>query len=177
MKIGFIAAALVSVLSAPAFAAETTGSFDVSTSVSGSCVVVSASALAFGTYDSVTTHASRNLETTSQISVRCTAGSTNVSVGLSEGLHSRSGSSCASPLRQLAGSDGVSFLEYGVLDSVNNFKPWGCDTGADLGSDRKIASFTSSIEPVVLGTRGQIFGGQNAGAGSYTDTVNVNVTF
>ena len=155
-----------------ASAAEATGSFQVSAQVQGSCVVASADAIDFGSYDPTATHASAPLDAQGKVSVRCTSGSTNVKVALDEGSNANTGSTCAAPARRIkSAADG--FVSYEIYSSAARNQVWACDAA----NEQTIASFSSSLVPVDLTTYGRIAGGQNAAIGTYTDTVGVKVTF
>ena len=154
-----------------AVAGEANGSFDVTASVEGSCIVSSTEAIAFGSYDPTVTHATAALTSTGKVSVRCTAGLEDVSVALDQGANAATGSTCAAPLRQLNSDDNVK-LSY-TISASSGGSDWGCDEA----NAQIIESFASSLVPVELTTYGSIAGGQNAAVGDYTDTIGVTVTF
>lgn len=154
-----------------ASAANTTGSFDVSATVGGSCVIAAADTIGFGTYDPTAAHASTNLDAQGKVAVRCTAGSSDVKVALDDGINADAGSTAGAPLRRM--NSGANFISYGIFQDSGRANVW----GADAATESNIASFASSLVPVELVTYGRIPGGQNAAIGTYADTVGVNVTF
>lgn len=157
-----------------ASAGQASGTFKVTAQVQGSCIVSSTEDIQFGTYDPVNLHATsaQNLDAQGKVSVRCTAGSTNVKVALDEGLTKASGSSCATPLRQVkSAKDDV--IAYSLYQDTGRATAWGCDAS----NEANIPSFASSLTPVELVTYGRIAGGQFVPIGTYTDTVGVTVTF
>lgn len=149
-------------------------SFDVSSSVVGACKIVAAPTLNFGVYDPTATE---HLETLSSISVQCTAGSTNVSLAADEGLNPLPTSNCQTPRRQLK-SQHNKLLPYVVFISIpgTSSTQFGC-TNIGSGLGHALPNFTSSIEPVVFQTIGRLQRGQDAWKGTYSDSVNVTLTF
>jgi len=175
MKIRFALTALsVALVAAAGSASAVTaqGSFQVSAEVSGSCVVASADAINFGSYDPTSTHASAALDAQGKVSVRCTAGSSNVKVALDQGSNANASSTCAAPARRVTSAAG-GFVSYEIYSNTGHDKVWACDAA----NEQNIASFASSLTPVDLVTYGRIPGGQNAAIGTYSDTVGVTVTF
>ena len=165
---------MLCLLSCSAFAQQSSGgSFQVSTSVQGGCVLT-AETLNFGEYNP-----DRMKYGYSNISVKCTAGSTNVSVFLDQGRNAESTSTCSQPQRRLISGDGRSYLKYDLKSESDPFGQWGCDTNGEFGSSngRVIKSFTSSLEPVVIGTYAVMPSQQDVPIGSYSDTIGVNVVF
>lgn len=155
-----------------ASAATATGSFQVSAQVNGSCVVTSADAIAFGSYDPTSTHASTALDAQGKVSVRCTSGSTGVSVALDQGSNAKTSSTCAAPSRQIKSAAG-NLVSYEVYSTAARDKVWACDAANAVS----LPLFSSSLTPVDLTTYGRIPAGQNAAIGTYTDTIGVTVSF
>lgn len=145
-----------------------TGSFNVTATVAASCRITASPDLAFGAYDPADVNNTANLDGQSSISVRCTRG-TNANVALGEGANAAGGSTAAVPLRQMA--SGTERLRYDIFRNAGRTDVWGAGANA--------ATFTSasSITPTTLQTYGRIPAGQDVAAGSYTDTVAINVTF
>lgn len=173
MKIRSTALALGLVLSAAAgaaSAAQVNGNFQVTATVSGSCVISGANDINFGTYDPTGAQGTSALDAQGSIAVRCTAGSTNVKVALDQGMNADAGSTNETPLRRMV--SGSNYLSYQLYQDSGRATVWG-DGSAEL----VIPSFASSITPVTLDTHGRIPAGQNAAIGSYSDTVGVTVTF
>lgn len=156
-----------------AFAAPSpvTANFQVTANVAASCTV-SATNIAFGAYDPADANATNPLDANGSVSVRCTRGTSTALATLSQGANSATGSTCANPLRQMTGG-GTLRLRYDLYQEAGRTVVWGCDATNDL----PIPTFTSSLTPVVLTTYGRIPAGQDAAIGSYTDTVQVSVTF
>jgi spore coat protein U-like protein len=148
-----------------------TANFQVTANVAASCTV-SATNIAFGAYDPADVNATTPRDANGSVSVRCTRGTSTALATLSQGANPATGSTCASPLRQMNGG-GTERLRYDIYQETGRTVAWGCDTTNDL----PIPTFTSSITPVVLTTFGRIPAGQDAAIGSYTDTVQVSVTF
>ena len=156
-----------------ASAATAPGTFQVSAQVNGSCVVTSADAIDFGSYDPTAAHASTALDAQGKVSVRCTSGSTGVSVALDQGTNAKAGSTCAAPSRQIKSAAG-DLVSYEVYSTSGRDQVWACDSAANAVS---LPVFTSSLVPVDLTTYGRIPAGQNAAIGTYSDTIGVTVSF
>jgi spore coat protein U-like protein len=145
--------------------------FNVTANIAGSCVV-SAADIAFGAYDPVDVNASTPKDASGTVTVRCTKGMSTAVAALNQGANPTGTSSCAAPDRQMNGG-GALRLGYGIYQDAARTTTWGCDAANDLA----LPAFTSSITPQVLTTYGRIPAGQDASIGSYTDTVQVSVTF
>lgn len=152
-----------------ASAATTGGSFQVTASVANSCVVTSATNIAFGAYDPASANNTTALDGAGSVTVRCTRGS-NAAIALNEGLAPASGSACGTPLRQMSDA-GANRLRYDLYSDSGRTAAWGCSTTNDVDQ-----AFTS-LAPVTFQTYGRIPAGQDVPAGSYADTVTVTVTF
>jgi len=159
-------------LALPAKSAESTSSSSVSLSVASACRISSASSLNFGKYDSVGANAQSPVDGSGVVSVVCTNKTSSARVSLSQGSNPGTGSSCASPVRQMRNSRGDR-LQYHIYQDASRAIPWGCtpDTSYSL------PPFSRVLTPVQLTTFGRIPAGQLAGAGEYVDTVEVVVTF
>lgn len=152
-------------------ASPQTATFQVTANVASSCTV-SATDLAFGAYDPADANATAARDATGTVRVRCTRGTSTAVAALDQGANPATGSTCASPLRQM--SDGGTLrLRYDIYQDAGRATVWGCDPTNGLS----IPTFTSSLTPVTLTTYGRIPAGQDAAIGSYTDTVQVSVTF
>ena len=147
--------------------------FQVTATVAASCTV-SATDIAFGTYDAVDAgaNATTPLDAAGGVNVRCTRGTSTAVAALDQGANPAAGSTCANPLRQMNGG-GAERLRYDIYQDGARNTPWGCDAA----NTQAIPTFTSSLTPVSLTTYGRIPAGQDAAIGSYTDTVQVEVTF
>lgn len=158
-------------VSGTATAGTDTNTLAVSATVSASCTIDSTTAVAFGTYDPVTTNASTALTTSSGgINTTCTNGS-DATITLGQGSNPDTGSTDAAPLRRMVGGTNGQFLSYSLCqDSVTCATPW----GNDAASGEAIVGSGGSDAVVVYGTAP---GAQNIGADSYSDSVVVTVTF
>jgi spore coat protein U domain-containing protein, fimbrial subunit CupE1/2/3/6 len=170
MRFSSLALAAGMLLAGNAFAAQTTGSFNVTASVANSCKVTSTSDIAFGAYDPAVANFSTALDATGSVSVRCTRG-TAADVALNEGANKAGTSSCASPLRRMT-DGGTERLGYGIYKDSAHTQAWGCDAAND-----EPFTFAASNVPTTKTTYGTIPAGQDVAAGSYSDTVTVTVTF
>jgi spore coat protein U-like protein len=165
-------AALSATLAVPAFAAPSpqTGNLNVTATVNASCDITSTTNIAFGVYDPADTNFTTPLDGTGSVTIRCVRG-TVVDVALDQGQNSGTGSTCASPLRQMS-NGGDERLGYQVYQNAARTTGWGCDASNDQ-------SYTAGNPntPTTLTTYGRIPAGQDVTAGSYTDTVVVTATF
>lgn len=148
-----------------------TANFQVTATVASSCTV-SATNIAFGAYDPADANATTPRTATGAVNVRCTRGTSTAVAALNQGLNPATGSTCANPLRQMNGG-GSERLRYDIFQDAGFATPWGCDAS----NTRAVPTFTTSLTPTQLVTHGRIPAGQDAAIGSYTDTVQVSVTF
>lgn len=136
----------------------TTTTFQVSATVLGDCAV-SATALSFGDYDTVSGSA---LDGQSTITVNCTSG-TAYDIQLNPGTGS--GATVAS--RQMTlGSD---VLEYTLYNDAARTTVWGESTGT--------VAATALATPTNHTVYGRVFSGQNVPAGTYWDIITVTVAY
>ncbi|WP_372865147.1 spore coat U domain-containing protein [Spongiibacter sp.] len=155
---------LVAVLaSASAFAATTTTTFSVTATVVDSCSV-SAANLAFGNVAPVN---NLNIDATGSVTVTCSLG-TSYAVALDDGTNSSDGS-----VNTRRMTDGLSnYLSYQMYTDVGRTDVW----GETSGTDDVTGTGTGLSVPIVV--YGRIASGQQeTQTGSYTDTVNVTVTY
>jgi spore coat protein U-like protein len=165
-----LCATLVTLLSIGAFATNATGNLGVSASVSASCAVASGATLAFGAYDPAVVNATNPLTQNSTFDITCTSG-TSATVMLGQGLHAGTGSSDASPARQmLNATDGTTKMGYGLYQDTNDQTVWGNTTGTG-------ETDTGNGSAQSLTVYGEIPAGQNVSAGSYADTVVITVSY
>lgn len=139
-----------------------TASFAVTANVVANCTI-SASPLAFGTYDPVVTHAAAPLDATSTVTITCTRGSAST-VGLDLGTNA------AATVRRLA--NGAEFLTYELYKEAARTNVWG-NSGVDLLNPGP----APSRAPRALTVHGRIPGGQDATTGAYADTIVATITF
>jgi spore coat protein U-like protein len=144
-------------------AADATGVVNITASVTTDCSV-GASTLAFGTVASATIQAG-NVDATGTVAITCTSG-TNYTVKLDVGAGT--GASFAS--RKMTA--GANLLNYSIYNTAGHTTVWGDGTtstvtvaGSGSGSAQSLTAY------------GRIFAGQTPNAASYTDTVNVTVSY
>lgn len=145
-----------------ASAATTTTTFDVTATVASSCSV-SASTLAFGSYNPLS---ASNLDATTTIDVTCSL-LTPYNVGISAGLY---GSGVADRKMQISGDTDT--LDYSLYRDALRTLNW----GATVGTDTVSGVGTGIAVPTTV--YGRVSSGQvSAPIGSYSDTVTVTVTY
>ena len=153
--VGILAGA--SVLNANAATSSTT--MDVTANVVAVCNITAYN-LAFGTYNPLS---GTDLDSTSRIDVSCTSG-TAFNVGLDAG----NGSGATVSGRKMTISGGSDTLGYKIFKDTERTSNWGNTVGTDT-----MSGTTSAI----LTAYGRIESGQSVPIGSYSDTLNVTVTF
>jgi len=163
LSLAFVGCAFGLSQSASAVAATATGVMSVSATVSSTCTV-GASSLAFpsGTSAAIT---AGNVDASGTVTVNCTAGSP-YTIALDAGVGT--GATLAS--RKM--SSGALLLAYSVYTTTARTTVWGDGTassgtvtGTGSGSSQSISAY------------GRIFAGQIATAATYSDTVNVTITY
>lgn len=150
-------------LSPAAMAADATGVVNISASVTPDCTV-GTSTLAFGSASSAAIQAG-NVDATGTVSVTCTNG---VAYTIKLDLGGGTGASMAS--RKMA--SGGNLLNYTIYDSGTHTSVWGDGTDGSVTVAGSGSGAAQSISAY-----GRIFSGQTPAAGSYTDTVNVTVSY
>lgn len=147
--------------------AETaTANLEVSATVSANCII-STTALAFGSYDPVSAHASAPLDGTGGVSVTCTTGSSGT-ITLGQGTNADTGSTDAVPLRRM--TEGSSFISYTLFQDASRTEVWANTAGTGVVHN-------GTGESTAITIYGQVAAAQNVPAGSYVDTVVATVTF
>lgn len=141
-----------------AAAATATTTFAVTATVQSTCIV-SASAMAFGTY--IPTAASTS---TSTVTVTCT-NTTPYNVGLNAGT--TTGASVTN--RMMAGSGGAT-LNYQLTQDSAHSTNWGNTTGSWVGG-------TGSGSAQNITVYGQVAAGQYVAPGAYSDTITATVNY
>jgi spore coat protein U-like protein len=149
-----------------AFAGTATANLNVSALVSANCTL-SASPLAFGSYDAVFANATTDLDGAGSVSVNCTNGST-ATITLGQGANADAGSVDAAPLRRI--KSGSNYLSYVLFQDSARTTAWGNTAGTGVGH-----TGTGTINNISV--YGRLAAGQNVPAGSYADTVIATVTF
>lgn len=138
-----------------AYAATTGTSFTVTATVATVCSVT-ATDLSFGAYDAVLGNVATNT-----VSVTCTSGG-GYTVGLDNGLY-------FSTTRRMKNA-GTDYLGYELYKEVGHTNRWG-SSGGDL------VSGIGSGAAQALTVYGNLPAGQGLIAGSYTDIIQVTVTY
>lgn len=163
VRIAAVLATIGAALSVPvAFAATDTATMAVSTTVNASCSI-SATALAFGSYDPVVTHASTPLDGTGTVTIACTSGAA-VDVDLDFGLNAGAGTQ----RKLLSGTDTIN---YDLFSDSGRTTAWDNTEANDVNR-------TGTGADDVLTVYGRVPAGQTgAPSGTYTDTVTATVNF
>ena len=149
-------------ISAAAWSATAPATFNVSAGIVPACSVA-ATPLAFGS--SIPSPITANVDAQSVIGVLCSTG-TPYSVALNPG----NGAGATFATRRL--TSGANTLGYSLYRNAARTQLWGDGTGGST-----LATATGSGTAQALTVFGRIPNGQTAPAGSYTDTINVTVTF
>jgi spore coat protein U-like protein len=142
----------------PAAAATATTTFGVTATVQSNCLV-SATALAFGTYTGALA------TSTSTVSVTCT-NTTPYNVGLSAGL----ATGATVTTRQMTGPASA-LLTYAMFSNSTRTTNWGQTIGTDT------VTGTGNGAAQALTVYGQVTAGQFVAPGAYTDTITATVTY
>jgi spore coat protein U-like protein len=153
--LGFLALGLAT---RPALAATATTTFGVTATVQATCLV-SATALAFGTYTGALA------TSTSTVSVTCT-NTTPYNVGLSAGM----ATGATVTTRQMTGPASA-LLNYAMFSNSTRTTNWGQTTGTDT------VTGTGNGAAQALTVYGQVTAGQFVAPGAYTDTITATVTY
>jgi len=145
------------------YAATATGTMTVTATVSSTCVV-GASSLAFSSATSAAI-AAGNVDATGTVTVNCTTGSP-YTISLDAGT----GTGATVATRKM--SSGAQLLSYSVYTTAARTTVWG-DGTASSGTVTGTGSGTSQS----ISAYGRIFAGQVVTAATYSDTINVTVTY
>lgn len=161
-RVALIVGGLALGLTAPAFAQTATANLGVSATVAKNCSITT-SAVAFGSYDPVVTHATSPLDGTGSVVVTCTKGAgTRIDLGL--------GGNAQGQNRRMAG--GGDFLTYELYQETGRTTVWG--SGASAGMTIPVAPSRAARTFTVFG---RIAAGQDVSAASYNDTVVATINF
>ncbi len=157
-------AAVALVAPVAAYAATSTTTFTVGATVADSCSVT-ANALSFGSIDPLV-NATTNTDATTTIDVTCANGTT-YDVGLD------AGGATGATVTTRAMTDGVSgALSYSLYSDTGRTTNWGNTVDTDT------VSGTGTGAAQTLTVYGRVPSGQEtAPTGTYTDTINVTVTY
>ena len=158
-----------------AWAGTNTGSLSVTSSVAKTCSVSTTSALAFGAYDPTAAGA---LPGTGSVSIKCTKGSSAITIDLDAGLHA-SGSQ-----RKMLGGTSSDLLNYNVTQpetttpwtSCAGSTVWGSTVGGSVYTPSGVTWSAAAAQAFTV--CGSVPAAQDVSVdGSYTDTVIVTVNF
>jgi len=161
-RVALIVGGLALGLTAPAFAQTATANLGVSATVAKNCSITT-SAVAFGSYDPVVTHATSPLDGSGSVVVTCTKGAgTRIDLGV--------GANASGSTRRMAG--GGDFLTYELYQNTGRTTVWG--SGASAGQTIAAAPSRAARTFTVFG---RIPAGQDVSAASYADTVVATINF
>jgi spore coat protein U-like protein len=152
-----LAASIALMSSGAAFAT----SLPISATITNTCSIGTVSGLSF-TYDPIVTNASTDAHTTGSIDLTCTTGDAAATVGLTLGGQP------VSSQRYMKDS-GTDTLAYNLYSDTSYSVAWDDSTN-------KVTAPTGTGSPQTLTVYGSIPKAQNNPAGSYTDTVTIDVT-
>ena len=152
-----------------ASAGSQTGTVRVSTSVTASCTIGTA-AIAFAPYDPVNAHATSADDQSGDIIIRCTKGTSGITIDLGNGGHN------AGQQRRMANLTATdTFINYEVYKETGRTSVWGAGDG---GSVRSGADLNGTGSVVAVTMYGRIPPGQLAAiAGPYSDTLVSTINF
>lgn len=148
---------LSATLAAAASAAQIQTTFQVSSSIAGSCSAVTATELAFGTYNGAQN------DQTGIIAVTCTTG-TAYEIYLDNGIH------YSAPHRRMKHGASAYYLNYDLYRDTGRTARWG-------NTDPDDVHMTGDGTAQDITVYGRMPAGQSGPVGDYTDTITVTVTF
>ena len=158
-------AAIAAVVATPALAASATNTMPVSVNVINSCTVA-ATPMAFGAPTAI---GSINIDTTSTITLGCTNGAA-YDVALDNGLNATTGQRYMSN-----GATTPVKVPYNIFRDSAHSAAWGSTSGTGGNTSSGVAGVSGAV---ILTAYGRIPStATSVGAGAYTDTVTVTVTF
>ena len=143
-----------------ASAATSTGSFQVTLTIQGTCSLQTATVLAFGAQSAIAS----NLDATSSISVLCT-NATPYTIGLN------AGTGTGATVAQRVLTNGSATLNYSIYSDSARTQVW----GVTPGTDAQAGTGTGATQTYTA--YGRIPPASNLTAGAYTDTISVTVTY
>jgi spore coat protein U-like protein len=172
-KIGLVILALALFAAVPAFAQTATTNVSVTANIANTCTI-SNTAVALGAYDPVVTNLTAPKVGEGTVTITCTKGAvTTLSLGL--GTHATGA--------QRRMSDGVpNFMNYELYQPPNNTPGTACSyTSPTIWGTAGVNLFIPAVAPSKAARTynicGEIAGGQDLPAGSFTDTVAAIVNF
>jgi spore coat protein U-like protein len=122
---------------------------------------ISASALAFGSYDPVSANAASPLNQSSTLTVACTKG-TSATIALDDGTH-------FSGTRRLLGATNGDFLSYALYQDNTYSTAWTSASTKTYNAANKNASAQTVY--------GQVTAGQDVSVDTYSDSVTATISF
>lgn len=157
------AAVFVSGLITNAIAGSVTQTMTITANVNASCKFPSAAnTLAFGAYDSVGVNATTPLDSSATFDVKCNKG-TNVTLKLGLGAN-------ASGNQRRMKADATNFLNYNLYSDATRSTVWNDTSNVITYTATSSATETKTVY-------GSVPAGQDAGVGTYTDTVVITADF
>jgi len=175
---GVLAALLLCGTSGFALAGSNTGSLSVTATVAQTCSVSATSTLAFGAYDPVIANAASALTGTGSVSIKCTKGSSGITIDLDAGAH------VSGTQRRLQGATVTTdFLNYSITQpatttpwtSCAGSTVWGSTVGGSVYTPSGVTWSAAAAQAFTV--CGSVPAAQNISAQSYSDTVTVTVNF
>ncbi len=155
-----LAFTLAAMLSAPAFGATTTSTFQSQITIAASCTILSATTLDFGSQGVLTA----NVDQTNTIQVQCT-NSTPYNIGLDAGT----GAGATVTSRKMT-SGGVT-VNYFLYSNAGRTTNWGNTVGTDTVSSAGTGASQSFT------VYGRVPSQTTPAPATYTDTITVTVTY
>jgi len=165
MKLSIKALALTSALPllwfSPAQGATASGSMTVRITIQAECKVLTATDMDFGTEGVI----DADIDQTSTISVQCT-NTTPYNVGLSAG----GGAGATIAIRKMTGPASAT-IDYSLYRDAGRAQLW----GTTIGTDTVSGTGNGALQPLTV--YGRVPPQTTPGAGVYTDTVAITVTY
>ena len=161
-----LAAVVLLAMSGQAGAANNTGTVAVSTTVANACVVTNSPSISFGIFNPTD---GANVDQTGTVSIACTRGAV-AKVALDAGANGGRGGSGSRAMSDGSGD----YLGYEIYQDSLRATLWG--TGAAAETEPGAPS-TSAVNYTAYGRVPTASSNQNVPAGSYSDTVNLSISF
>ena len=153
---------------------STSTKLDVKAKIDNTCVFSTTSALAFPAYAPIGKNKQEDLDASSTVAVRCTAGLGGVALQINAGT--TADASCTGDIsRSLrrGGNSTTDLLTYELYQDAERTLPWGCDET----TQKSLETFSDSTVDVVHTLYGRVPAGQFAQPGSYSDTIQYKIIF
>jgi spore coat protein U-like protein len=152
-----------------ASAASQSNVVQISTSVSPSCTIGTA-LIAFAPYDPVNTNATIPDDQTGDITIRCTKGTSGITIDLGNGAHNT-----GNQRRMINMASATTFINYEVYQDTSRTSVWGV---GDSGTLRSGSDLNGTGTVVAVTMYGRIPPAQLAAtAGTYNDTLVSTINF